>query len=228
MAEQKNQSTEQSNREQGSTAIQREQSGGSRGSESRGIERRPEGRGTYPSIFSVSPGEFFTMSPITLMRRFTEDIDRAFGLSSMGEREFASPDELGWVPRVEVQRSGNNLQIHAELPGVKESDIRLEATENGLAIQGERKREQTSEKGGWHRSEFSYGQFYRLIPLPEDAQIDQAKASFSNGVLEVTVPVPEPANKRRQIPIGTSSGTQAGQASTSGGGERARTASGGR
>src|ERR1700722_14218674 len=51
------------------------------GSESYGMERASQ-RNRYPSIFSVSPGEFFTMSPITLMRRFTEDIDRAFGLES--------------------------------------------------------------------------------------------------------------------------------------------------
>src|ERR1700751_3219243 len=51
------------------------------GQGSQGMERYQQGRHT-PSVFSVSPGEFFTMSPITLMRRFTEDIDRAFGLAS--------------------------------------------------------------------------------------------------------------------------------------------------
>src|ERR1700716_3092715 len=53
----------------------------SQGSQGQGMERYQQGRYT-PSVFSVSPGEFFTLSPITLMRRFAEDIDRAFGLSS--------------------------------------------------------------------------------------------------------------------------------------------------
>ncbi len=48
---------------------------------SQGMERYQQGRYS-PSVFSVSPGEFFTLSPITLMRRFTEDIDRAIGLAA--------------------------------------------------------------------------------------------------------------------------------------------------
>src|SRR5437879_12393023 len=53
-----------------------------RNRQSPGMQRYQQGRSNTPSVFSVSPGEFFTMSPITLMRRFTEDIDRAFGLTS--------------------------------------------------------------------------------------------------------------------------------------------------
>src|SRR6266478_5180776 len=70
----------------------------------RGMERYQQGQqGRYtPSVFSVSPGEFFTMSPITLMRRFTEDIDRAFGLGNAGGIS-SSEEELGWLPRVEVR-----------------------------------------------------------------------------------------------------------------------------
>lgn len=76
-----------------------------RGPEPSGMERRSQGGGTYPSIFSVSPGEFFTMSPITLMRRFTEDIDRAFGLAENRGSTGLSGQELGWVPRVEMRQS---------------------------------------------------------------------------------------------------------------------------
>jgi HSP20 family protein len=50
-------------------------------------------------------------------------------------------------------------------------------------------------------SERRYGQFYRSIPLPEGANGEQAHAHFDNGVLEILVPVQEPASKRRQIPI---------------------------
>ena len=148
------------------------------------------------------------MSPITLMRRFTEDIDRAFGLAENRGSTGLSGQELGWVPRVEMRQSGNNLVIYAELPGLSEKDVRLEATDEGLLIEGERTRQQETDEGGWRHSEFSYGRFSRLIPLPENAKIDQARANFRDGVLEVTVPVPETENKRRQIPIGTSGRTQ--------------------
>jgi len=182
---------------------------------SEGIARHRAG--LFPSIFSVSPGEFFTMSPITLMRRFTEDIDRAFSdVGGLGREARAGESYATWVPAIEVRQSGNNFIVHADLPGLSESEVNVEATEDGLLIEGERKREQTSEQGGWHRSERVYGRFSRLIPLPEGASIDNAKASFSNGVLQVTVPVPESATRRRQIPIGpqeaqTSAASSTGQ-----------------
>ena len=175
----------------------------------RGMERYQQGRYS-PSVFSVSPGEFFTMSPITLMRRFTEDIDRAFGfrggsgLNAANRGDLLSQQEFNWIPPVEVQQSGNNLVIHADLPGLSENDVKVEATDEGLVIQGERKREHSTEEGGWHHSERVYGRFYRLIPLPESAKIEETRANFRNGVLEVVVPVPELEKKHRQIPVSTS------------------------
>src|ERR1700686_2418387 len=65
-----------------------------------GMERYQQGR-YHPSVFSVSPGEFFTMNPITLMRRLTEDIDRAFGFGSgLNNRGDYSGQEFNWVPPV--------------------------------------------------------------------------------------------------------------------------------
>jgi HSP20 family protein len=181
------------------------------------MERYQQGRYT-PSVFSVSPGEFFTLSPITLMRRFTEDIDRALGLSSGRNRsDFdISPDDFTWVPTIEVRQQGENLVIHADLPGLSENDVRVEATDDGLVIQGERRREQTVEDGGIVRTEREYGRFYRLIPLPDGAKVEDAKANFRNGVLEITVPVPESEKQNRQIPVGSSQSSQSGQSAQSG------------
>src|SRR5258708_4744751 len=182
---------------------------------SQGMERYQQGRYS-PSVFSVSPGEFFTLSPITLMRRFTEDIDRAIGLAAGRNRgDFdVSDEDFTWIPTVEVRQQGNNLVIHADLPGLSENDVRVEATDEGLVIQGERRREETVEDAGVIRTERVYGRFYRLIPLPEGAKIEDTKANFRNGVLEITVPVPEAEKRNRQIPIGTSS--QSGQSGQSG------------
>ena len=198
-----------------------------------GLARRHSQGRLYPSIFSTNPSDFFAMSPVTLMRRFTEDLDRVFsGFSGLNRSEFSglnrgeySEQDFTWMPTVEVSQSGNNLIIKADLPGVTENDIKLEATPDGLVIQGERKREQTREEGGWHRTERIYGHFYRLIPLPESAKLEDVKANFRNGVLEVTVPVPELEKRHRQIPIQTS-GQSSEQGSFSEG--RSRTATSGR
>jgi HSP20 family protein len=181
-----------------------------------GMERYQQGRYS-PSVFSVSPGEFFTLSPITLMRRFTEDIDRAIGLAvgrNRGDFDLSEEEDFTWVPTVEVRQQGNNLVIHADLPGLSENDVRVEATEDGIVIRGERKHEETVEEGGVIRSERVYGRFYRLIPLPEGAKVEDTKANFRNGVLEVVVPVPESERRKRQIPISASS--QSGQSGQSG------------
>ncbi|HEX5490800.1 MAG TPA: Hsp20/alpha crystallin family protein [Candidatus Udaeobacter sp.] len=60
------------------------------------------------------------------------------------------------------------------------------------------KGEKELKRKGYYRSERSYGSFSRAIPLPEDAKIDDAKASFNDGVLEITVPAPQAQKKQRK------------------------------
>jgi HSP20 family protein len=177
--------------EQHGSHIQRGTQGGAQG-----IERR----GSYfPSLFSLNPRDFFTMSPVGLMRRFADEMDRAF--SNFATPAGATWGELTWAPAVEIRQDDDNLVVSAELPGLTEKDVKVEATPDGLVIEGERKREYSGEEGGYQRSERSYGRFWRLIPLPEDAEVENAKANFENGVLEVTIPAPESQRRRRQIPI---------------------------
>ncbi len=147
------------------------------------------------------PRDLFTMSPFSMMRRLSEEMDRAFASSfGLGPRfsEFG-----GWSPAIEVRERNNNLEIAAELPGLSKDDVKVEWTNEGLIIQGEKKRETETEEGGMHRSERSYGQFYRLIPLPEGVDIEKAKGEFKDGVLRIRVPFSEEHGKRRQIPIST-------------------------
>ena len=172
------------------------------------LARRPSGgmarssSGYSPSMFSITPGEFFTMSPITLMRRFTDDIDRVVSGFGGHQRVDGFAENFSWMFALEVRRSGNNLIIRTDLPGLSEKDVKVEATDEGLLIEGERNQEHSGEEGGVHFSERTYGRFSRLILL-------EANASFKNGVLEINIPVPESETKRRQIAIGSSGQVQA-------------------
>lgn len=161
----------------------------------------------YPSAFTLSPRGLFTASPFELMRRFTEDMDRVFsdwGVSTPSELGH----ETGWSPAIEVLERDNRLMVRAELPGCNKDDIKLQLTDDGLIILGERKREYEEKHEGYYRSEWSYGKFYRLIPLPSEVKEDQIKANFNNGILEVTVPIHESAQRRREIPIDITAGEQ--------------------
>jgi HSP20 family protein len=178
----------------------------SEGKEARGSQRETLARrATLPASF-ITPTDFFRMNPFSLMRRMTEEMDRVFGEGGLAGRGRA--DGL-WSPAVEVSEREGNYVVRAELPGLKPEDVKLEIENDALVLQGERRCEREEDKSGVHRTEIQYGQFYRSIPLPEGAKVEQARAKFDNGVLEVTVPVPAEQTQRKQIPIQTSSGASA-------------------
>ena len=162
------------------------------------------------SLFSLTPRDLFSASPFELMRRFTENMDRFF--------EGTNPGGISsltlWSPPIEVSEKDGQLTICAELPGLNKDDVKVELTREGLTISGERKREQEDRREGLYRSERSYGAFMRTIPMPDDAHVEQAKATFDNGVLTVSVPVPETKERRREIPIESGRADAQGQSST--------------
>ncbi len=146
----------------------------------------------------------WTGSPVSIMRRLAEEMDRAFetfGWPTTGWRRGPASRDL-WSPQVEMVERDGNLVVRADLPGLRKEDVQVEVRENALVLQGERKQEHEEEREGYYRSERSYGRFYRTIPLPEGIDPDQAKATFKDGVLEVRMPAPErPQSRGHRIEI---------------------------
>jgi HSP20 family protein len=160
-------------------------------------------------------GGFDVMNPFNLIRRLSDEMDRVFG-------DFVSP-EVGrslsrtvggnvpggdWMPAIEVRQKDNNIIVRADLPGVNPEDVKVELQEDGLLIEGETKHEEVQEKEGFFHSERSYGRFSRFIPLPENVDADQISANYRNGVLELTIPVPEQVKNKKQIQIQTEGTTK--------------------
>jgi HSP20 family protein len=133
--------------------------------------------------------------PWGTLQRFTDEIDRIFDDFGFGHRSWSAPlartesTEL-WAPEIDMFQRNNELVIKADLPGLKKDDVKIDVTDEALTIQGERRAEHQEEREGVYRSERSYGSFCRVVPLPEGAMTDQAKATFDNGVLEITMPAP--------------------------------------
>jgi HSP20 family protein len=107
-----------------------------------------------------------------------------------------------WTPRLDVFEKDGSLVVKAELPGIKREDIRVTLEGNDLTIRGERKEEHEVKEEAYYRAERSYGSFYRRLSLPFETTAEQITASYSDGVLEITVPRPaEEKPKARQIAV---------------------------
>lgn len=143
-------------------------------------------------------GNLFNWNPFALMRQFTDDMDRLFG--QMSRPEFRPEKDL-WCPAMEVKQKDGKLLVTAELPGVKKEDVKVHIDGDMLVVEGERKQEKEEKREGFYHSERSYGKFLRSLPLPEGAVFDQTAAQLNNGVLEITIPVPEAKNKRQDVPV---------------------------
>ena len=150
-------------------------------------------------------------SPFALMRQGLDEMDRwvsqlgwGRGLLSSG-RSLASQvgQQFGdWAPAIEAFQRGNEFVIRAEVPGMSRQDLHVEVGDDALTIHGERKQDHQEDRDGVFWSERSYGSFTRTIPLPPGTITDTAKASFNNGVLEITMPAPSAEARRgRRIDI---------------------------
>jgi len=150
--------------------------------------------------------------PFSLLQQMAEDMDRLFdhfGVAGLGgtpqrsgQASRGGQQQLGrsgsqlWAPQMEVFRRGNDLVVRADLPGMRREDVQIEIDGDVLTISGERRQASEDDREGFFRSERSYGQFYRAIPLPENVDASSVSASFNEGVLDITIPMPQ-ADQRR-------------------------------
>jgi HSP20 family protein len=126
------------------------------------------------------------------------------------------------VPAAELTENEENLVLKLEVPGMQPADLNIEATAKSISISGERKSETQAEDSGktrlsegvYHkgisegvsfrttsfRTEFRYGSFQRVIPLPVRIQNTEVKAEYKNGILHLTLPKAE-AEKNKVVKV---------------------------
>jgi len=146
--------------------------------------------------------------PFALMRKATEEMERTFGdpfwpaFNWPAFRGFTIPETVAWAPKIDVFEKDNRLFTRVDLPGMKKEDVKVEVTDGHLALSGERRQEKEEKKDNVYRTEREYGSFYRAVPLPEGVKLEDVKATFENGVLDVSVPLPAaPEAKVRKVEI---------------------------
>jgi HSP20 family protein len=112
--------------------------------------------------------------------------------------EFSDEDAL----RVEEYREDGTLVVRAEMPGIDpDKDVELTVSDHTLRVRAERRQETKSEDKKGFRSEFRYGSFTRLVPLPAGATVEDVKASYADGILKVRIPVDNDEAASKKIPI---------------------------
>ena len=93
-----------------------------------------------------------------------------------------------WVPSVETYTKDGSYVVKADLPGVKAKDIHVSVENNRLVIKGERKMDKEIKDRNVRGREIFYGSFQRSVPVPEGLKVDQIKAKYHDGVLEIYAP----------------------------------------
>jgi HSP20 family protein len=144
-------------------------------------------------------------SPIGMMRRFAEEMDRmfeGFGLPS-SDPWSTGKDLQSFSPEIEMFERDGKLVLRADLPGLSKDDVKVDVTEDAVMIEGERKYEHEDRSEGIYKSERSYGRFHREVALPEGVKSDTAAATYKDGVLELTFDMPQTSKNRRRIEIDT-------------------------
>ncbi len=100
----------------------------------------------------------------------------------------------------ELEETPKDVLVRVELPGLEKDDCRIVIEGNMLHLSGEKRFERETDDSTYHVMERAYGAFQRSIVLPRNVNIDQAQASFKNGVLTVRLPK-EGGDSVKSIPV---------------------------
>jgi HSP20 family protein len=126
--------------------------------------------------------------PFQEMESLQRDMNRLF------DRLAATDDAGNWsafIPAAELQETSDAIHLNLELPGMDLKELDVQVTADAVSISGERKEKTQTEEKGMTRTEFRYGRFQRVIPLPARIQNTDVQADYKDGILKLTLPKAE-------------------------------------
>jgi HSP20 family protein len=116
-----------------------------------------------------------------------EEMDKLFE-DFFGRSGFPTVAEGAWVPALDVHETKKEVVVTMDIPAVNPKEVTISIIDDKLTIRGERKKESQVTEENAFRSERIYGSFQRTIQLPSEVVSNQAKATYRDGVLTITVP----------------------------------------
>ncbi len=132
-------------------------------------------------------------------REFDKIFNRMLTVKPWGKEEAGRLTEFNFLPAVEthVDKEAKKYVCKVSLPGINPKEVQISVQGNMLTITGERKEEVRTKEAEYYHEEFSYGEFERVLELPEGVNTEKINAEFVNGVLEITAPVAAVALPRK-------------------------------
>jgi len=154
-----------------------------------------------PASSTQEPQET-SLTPFTDMQKYFSELEKSVFGGHFLRPSFWPFHEGGMqlfsehTPRVDVIDRDNEILVKAELPGVEKNDVDINLSDRNLTIKAQRSKEEKEEKDNYYRREISSSSFSRSVMLPVAVNIEKAKASFKDGILEITLPKSEPTQRR--------------------------------
>ena len=134
------------------------------------------------------PGTLTRWDPFAELGELRSRFDRMF-------EDWLDGRERAWTPAIDVVREDGHLVVRADLPGIKPEEVKIEVEDDILTISGEHEERSEKKDKGYVRRERRYGSFSRSMALPAGVDAKKIEASTRDGVVEVTIPLPEEASK---------------------------------
>jgi len=140
-------------------------------------------------------------SPWEEMRRLSHEIDRTFNQLFSEARTELPVLSRERIPLMDIYETPEEVVVIADMPGINKENIEVKITEKNITINAETKKEEEIEEEGYYIRERGKLDLYRRLPLPKQVKADQAKATYSNGTLKITLPKLETEKKKEAVSI---------------------------
>ena len=113
------------------------------------------------------------MDPMSFRRPLIPEVESAFAMR---------------YPLVDLIDRDDELVVRAELPGIKKNEIELSITDEGLTISVDRELKEEEKSDRFYRCEMAHGSLERTVMFPIDVDVDKAKATLKDGLLQIVLP----------------------------------------
>jgi HSP20 family protein len=136
------------------------------------------------------PGTLTRWEPFAELGELRSHFDRIF-------EDFANGGRRAWMPAIDVVHDDGNLVVHADVPGIKPDEVKIEVEDDILTVSGEHEEKKEHKGKEYLRRERRIGSFSRSVVLPAGVDPKKIKAKTHDGVVEVTIPLPKEPDKKK-------------------------------